>query len=274
MLLCLAGCGRMGFGEGADAAAVVPDGVEVQLRADGPPAIDADPATPDAQIGSGSYAVAESVMPYTSPAGATVVPGFAEGADDENYPLALPFPFVLYGVTYDSITISVNGFVGFGAPVTAAESYENDCPIDATTPDAMIAVFWDDLFASTMFDPRASISTLVEGAPPDRRFTIEWRDLDAWYQQGMSYWGQKLRVTHKLVLHEDGVFDLHYGPRTPPEHDDEDCGIDRHRGCSATIGLEASGSGAARTFQCGTAAGPVDPFKLVDEGWLLTFTPQ
>src|SRR5205085_897913 len=140
-------------------------------------------------------------------------------------------------------------------------------------PDAMIAVFWDDLLASAMYDPRGSITFLAEGTAPDRRFTIEWKDLDAFYKQGSNYFGQKLRVTHKLVLFETGTIELDYGPRTPPTYD-KDCGLDRHRGCSATIGIEASGGASAITQQCGTSTGPMAPFTPIDEGTRITFTPM
>src|SRR5262245_55144270 len=125
-----AGCGRMGFGTDPPDAPATGDAEEMQLRVDAPPPIDADPAAPDAQAGSGTYTVTESSAPYASPVGATPVPGFADGADDENFTLALPFTFAFYGVDYTSITISVNGFVAFGPAVSGAESYANDCPID------------------------------------------------------------------------------------------------------------------------------------------------
>jgi hypothetical protein len=75
------------------------------------------------------------------------------------------------------------------------------------------------------------------------------------------------------VLHENGVIELDYGPRTPPVYD-KDCGLDRHRGCSATVGIEASGGVNAITHQCGTSAGAVPPFTPIDEGLRITFTPM
>lgn len=274
LLAGTAGCGRAGFDALADGPPALGDAGDVIARGDAPLIPDADPAAPDAAIGSGGYTVAVTTAPYVAPVGGTLVPGFMDGADEETWGVALPFPFTFYGLTYDTVTVSVNGFVTFAVPPTdPVESYDNDCPIDATAPDAMIAVFWDDLFASAMYDPRGSITFLAEGAAPDRRFTIEWKDLDAFYKQGANYFGQKMRVTHKLVLFENGAIELDYGPRTPPVYD-KDCGLDRHRGCSATVGIEASGGLSSMTQQCGTSAGPTPPFTPIDEGLRITYTPM
>jgi hypothetical protein len=273
VLLLLGACGRFGFNTaGSDAN---PDeDAQTSGKPDGAPTIDADPSI-DAAQGVGSYTITESVAAYASPAGAQIMPGFVAGADDENYPLALPFTFTFYGIAYTSLFASVNGFVTFGSPVSGAESYDNDCPINNSPPDATIAVFWDDLY----FNPDAlmgSISFAVDGASPDRRVTIEWRDLDAWYRAGAgnNYFNQNLRTTQKLTLHENGTIEIHYGPRSTPTDPNRDCGPQRHLGCSATVGLEAPGSTVTQMVQCGTAAGPLPGYQATAEGRRITFVPN
>lgn len=271
-IILMCGCGRYGFAELAldsssgDAPHARPSDDAGVNASDGAPAIDSPP-------GVGDYTVAQSSAPYVALAG-TTVPGFTMTADDENLALQLPFTFVFYGVSYDLVTINVNGYLGFGTPVGAVDARENDCPLDATTPDAMIAVFWDDLAAPTVA-PLASMTYAFTGSAPDRQLTVEWANLDAYYAagNGQNSFLQGLRVTHQVTIHENGVIEMHYGPRTAPTTS-KDCGSQRHRGCSATIGLEAPASTMYKNVQCGTAAGPGPGYVPIDEGHVITFTPN
>src|SRR5215470_3397745 len=100
LLVLVAGCGSLGFGEPRVGEAPADSAVDALsiVKADAPPAIDADPAI-DAPRGTGSYLIAESTAPYAALAGGAPVPGFTGGsADDENFMLALPFSFTFYGV--------------------------------------------------------------------------------------------------------------------------------------------------------------------------------
>jgi hypothetical protein len=257
-----AACGRLGFDPAAE---------EGTVKSDGAPVVD---SAFDAAIGSGSYTVSETTAPYAMPADAQPIPGFSSAADEDNFELALPFPFVFYGVTYSTAFANVNGFVTFGPPPAAADSFPNDCPFDATAPDAMIAVFWDDLLAKDSV-ATAAMSTATIGTAPDRAFVIEWHDLDAFFRAGTgnNNFSQGIKVTQQVVLHESGAIDLHYGPRTPPTQD-RDCGLQRHEGCSATVGLEASGGQLSTLVQCGTETGPIAPFSPLVEGRLIRFVPN
>jgi hypothetical protein len=82
-----------------------------------------------------------------------------------------------------------------------------------------------------------------------------------------------MRVTQQLVMHESGVIELKYGPRTAPTLN-RDCGLERHRGCSATIGIEAEGNAPTKTIQCGTDVGPLGTITMIDPGRMFTLTPQ
>jgi hypothetical protein len=262
LLALLVGCGRFGF-----------DPTEGVTKGDDGSVI-ADATTVDLPSGTGTYAVTEMTVPYAAPANALVVPGFDMTADDNSFEIALPFPFVFYGVPFTTAFANTNGFLTFGAAPASADSFANDCPLDETAPDALIAVFWDDLlFKDTV--TTTALSTAVAGTAPDRTFTIEWRDLDAFFRAGTgnNNFSQGIKVTQSIVLHETGVIDLHYGPRTAP-NTDRDCGLTRHEGCSATVGLEASGSGLTTPIQCGTETGPAGTFTPLVEGRLIRFTPN
>ena len=270
-LLCLAGCGRLGFGSA--------DGGVADLSADGLEAGDGtgdlDATRADATAGPG-YVVTTGSMTYGSLPGAATVPGFVVGADDENYAMTLPFPFTFYGTSYTSISISVNGFVTFGAPPTGVAAYLNACPLDATSPAVTIAVFWDDLFSNTAIAPSGSVDYAQDVSGADRWFAVEWRDLDAYFRAGAgnNHFQQNLRVTQRLVLHESGVIEMKYGPRTAPTLD-RDCGLDRHRGCSATIGLRAATTPPSKTVQCGNDVNALSPgfTPIAPDRWFM-FTPS
>jgi hypothetical protein len=230
---------------------------------------------PDSPPGSGSYTLVDTNAEYVGLGDMPAITGFQPDDDSENYQVTLPFPFVFYQVSYNMMTVNLNGYVTFTTPLTGLATGENDCPFTTAAPDAMIAVFWDDLWASTFVTPSSTIVTAVAGSAPDRTFTVEWRDMDAFYLQGGSWWSQDIATTQQLVLHESGAIDLHYGPRQVlANFKDRDCGLDRHRGCSATIGLEGAGGGPVHLVQCGTASGPMAGYTPIDEGRLLRFTPQ
>jgi len=262
-LALLGACGRIGFDGNLAAEQAKPDAST----------LDADP-TIDAPIGTGSYAITESSAPYALLDGADIVPGFTSGADDEIYELALPFSFTYYGIPFAKISIDMNGYVAFGATSAPPETYQNDCSLDTSGPDALIAVFWDDLFASQAVMPFGTLRYAITGTTPTRAVEIEWHDVDAYYRAGggNNYFSQGIRITQKIVLHESGVIDLHYGPRTASSTA-KDCGVERHVGCSATVGLRAPSSAVLQTVQCGTETGFAAGAAPLVEGRLITFTP-
>jgi hypothetical protein len=64
-----------------------------------------------------------------------------EGEDTEV--LQLPFSFQFYGIQYDEITVSTNGWISFGAHEMSA--FRNYSIPGAGGPSPMVAGFWDDL---------------------------------------------------------------------------------------------------------------------------------
>ena len=292
LAVALVGCGRWGFAVPVDAhdsgsESDPPDGADASFDADidvAAPKSDAPDAattvdaalTADAPAGMGDYTVLSATGTFTPLAAGTTAPGFMLRNDEETFTVALPFAFPYYGVRFTSVNINVNGYVMFETPPTGAELYNNDCPVDSTPPGAMIAAFWDDLYA-TDTAPTASLTYQFTGSAPNRAMTIEWKDFDAFYVAGggNNAFTQGIRVTHQIVLRENGVIELRYGPRTAPTGSDanRDCGPDRHRGCSATVGLEAPASMLFEPIQCGTSAGPGPGYLPIDEGKVITFTP-
>ena len=258
-LALVAACGRMGFDEQPQDDISKPDESS---------RVDAD-STIDSPIGMGAYTLTESMAPYTVLDGVPALADFVPGEDERVHALALPFTFTFYGIAYDNVSVHTNGYITFGPPAPA--TYGNDCPLDTSGPDAMIAVFWDDLFASKMIMPFGTIRAVTSPASVE----IEWHDMDAYYRagDGNNFFSQGMRTTQKIVLHPAGKIDLHYGPRTGSTTT-KDCGTNRYVGCSATVGLRAPSSAVLHTVQCGTELGPQAGFAPLVEGRLLRFTPS
>lgn len=88
--------------------------------------------------------------------------------------VAIPLPFLtmFYGVLYDTITVSTNGFIGMGDQALIT-NYQN-WPLDACIAGAvgMIAPFWDDL---KMVDGTSNVFFYADtGAESNGVFIIEW----------------------------------------------------------------------------------------------------
>ncbi len=74
----------------------------------------------------------------------TVLPLNDNGdGQDASTDVDLPFDFQYYGVTYDRATVCSNGWLAMGS--TWLRTYRNWTIPGAGGPDAMLAVFWDDL---------------------------------------------------------------------------------------------------------------------------------
>ncbi|MGQ0740307.1 MAG: T9SS type A sorting domain-containing protein [Bacteroidota bacterium] len=104
--------------------------------------------------------------------GATLVAG-SQG-DDVTASLPLPFPYSVYGVTYNSAFVSSNGNIQFTGAGNA--SFTNTCPLPTATFNAQGGVLfmphWDDLWTA---QAGGGIYTSVSGVAPNRILNIEWR---------------------------------------------------------------------------------------------------
>jgi hypothetical protein len=63
---------------------------------------------------------------------------------DDTQTVPLPFTFRYYGEAYTSLAICSNGWVALGA--TTLRPYHNLALPSANSPNAMLAIFWDDLY--------------------------------------------------------------------------------------------------------------------------------
>jgi subtilisin family serine protease len=132
----------------------------------------------------------------------------------------LPFAFNFYGQEYTSAHVSTAGTVNFQAE--APWGYNTSVP-DPNLPNAALFGFWDELWV----DPfHGGVYTATLGSAPDRRFVIEWRNVDL-YSDAMM--GAQTGLNFEIVLHENGDILMQYQPAaTSPAA----------LGASATAGIE------------------------------------
>ncbi len=132
--------------------------------------------------------------------------------------LALPFTFVFYDRTYNSIYVGSNGLLGFSS--SGLSDYSNkDLPY-VYTPNTAIYPYWDNL------NPAAggSVRIGVVGSAPNRRVVVSWVDVPSNYSTAT-------RLTFQAVLCEGSNDIIFQYLRTASD-------TTYGGGRSATIGIE------------------------------------
>lgn len=117
--------------------------------------------------------------------------------DDEELVLPIPFPFRFHGAQYTQVRVTTNGYATF---LPSTVSFANTVLPATSDPNAMIALFWDDLEANT-------VSWGVDGASPNRVLTIQYEDA---FPLGNATGGTP-RVQLRLYEGQEGRFEIHYG---------------------------------------------------------------
>ena len=85
----------------------------------------------------------------------------------------LPFPFRFYGVPYNQITVTTNGWIGMGPYTNYSSSYWTNDPIpDSSDPNNIIAALWDDWKAGGSSYPAGDILVKTVGTAPNRQFVV------------------------------------------------------------------------------------------------------
>jgi hypothetical protein len=117
-----------------------------------------------------SYDAAGPTFSWIDTSGATST-GIANG-DDWRGTVNLPFAFRFYGVPYNQITVTTNGWVGMGPYTNYSSSYWTNYPIPTSSaPNNMIAGLWDDWKAGGSY-PAGDILVKTVGTAPNRQFVV------------------------------------------------------------------------------------------------------
>lgn len=177
----------------------------------------------DISCGGGDYALGGSGSAFEdiSGSGTQLVLG-----DDQGQTVALGFTFQFFGSSKTNVSVCSNGYLTFGSDLT---DFSNDPIPNATDPNDLIAVLWDDLNPSS----GGTVHYEVRGAAPNRRFIAQWTNVPQFANTDMN--------TFQAVLFEgSNNVELRYGNFTPQAFaGDYTAGIENATG-TAGIGLDTS----------------------------------
>ena len=113
------------------------------------------------------------------------------------------FDFAFFGQTYSNVTIDANGLLGFGNAF-AGGGYNNYAIPNRLSPNNFIGAFFDNLDTGT-----GAVYGKIEGAAPNRKFTVSWVDVKhVWFASGGITFQIVLREGSEdiLVQYQDVVF--------------------------------------------------------------------
>ncbi|HUF11879.1 MAG TPA: Ig-like domain-containing protein [Longimicrobiales bacterium] len=152
--------------------------------------------------------------------------------------IALAAPFEFFGVLYPHVNVASNGLTSMAGAGGASDNYINETIPTAADPNALLALFWDDLDPSVAGDVYYS-SDAVSTA-------IEYRGVSFW--GGVGFGRGSVTVEMRLFTGEDAVLALLPGDivfifHTLSHPDD----ASRALGSSATVGVE-NADGTAGTL--------------------------
>ena len=170
--------------------------------------------------------------------------GCSDLQGEDTQVLQLPFSFQFYGIQYDEITVSTNGWIAFGNREMSA--FRNYAVPGAGGPSPMVAAFWDDLTT----DNGGQVYKLVT----DDYVIIQWNNMRIYEHGGTNdvntlqmilynpdYMGYitptgdgEIKVQYKKY---NNISVGDYNQYTPLHGDYSTIGIENHLG---SIGLEYS----------------------------------
>ncbi|MEU2246679.1 S8 family serine peptidase [Streptomyces sp. NPDC019224] len=196
-----------------------------------PLTVAADPAVTDLDLpvrtdGYGTTCQVAAGAPY--PTGGTRLP--LTGASGSTL-VDLPFPVALYGHTYTSANVTVEGALAFGPSSTT--NINEELPFTGA-PNGALYPFWDNF----LMDASSGVYTAFRGTAPHREFVVEWRNM-------LLSDNKPQRVSFAAVMGEDGGYTFHYK--------DIEAGA-AERGSSATVGAENHDGTDAFQYSCNEIA--------------------
>jgi len=140
--------------------------------------------------------------------------------DDVQAKVNLPFKFKFDGYEYDKVQISSNGWVELGTGTDGTErglstptqigqvgANQNGSLASNSRPNKTLGPWWEDL--NTDIGSKAGvISYQVSGDTPNRVFSIQYKNIRAYYSEETS-----TRINFQVHLYESsGKIEYHYGP--------------------------------------------------------------
>ena len=139
-------------------------------------------------------------------------------------PIAVPAGFTMtyFGAAVTTFQVSANGLLTINTTATTSSDGNGILP-SATTPNAVIAPFWDDLDndddGANLVGPNEEVDYFYDA--PNNRLIVQWTNARRWTGTTPSSGS----LTFQAQLYASGVVEFHYATMTDP-------------GLSYTVGLE------------------------------------
>ncbi len=168
-----------------------------------------------------------SIAPAGGGAGTLIGPGTG---NDWLIQVPLPFNARFYGAVTTNLTVSADGWIGFGNVAGGTQPYTNTYIPNSALPNNAVFVFWDDLYP---YDATEGGQVAYYHDAANGRFIVE-------YYQVPHFDPRTLKVTAQFVLYSlderatrtgDSEFEIHYNRF---DYDGPDTDMD------ATLGIENS----------------------------------
>lgn len=196
--------------------------------------------------------------PIVQVPGSPFLKGAASGADNSGSEIALPFPFTLYDVTFDTdlnpyLLINTNGAIGFQSPGTDANV---TLPDGSSLYDYTIFPFWDAVTPGP-----GGVCVGVEGTELNRAFVVTWLNATV---------GGTTNLSFSAVLHErTDQIEFQYNRWSSTSTNCASIASGPVRGSSATVGVQGPG-GQATLSRFNTSFLPVHPSACPGPGYAVT----
>lgn len=175
-------------------------------------------------VGPSPYVMSSGTFSWVDDASATTLFTSAQGYSSQ---VNLGFEFPFYGQKYTSMHVYSSGAISF--TTSGGYGYNTVIP-SATSPNALVAVYWDDLAQDTALGSRVSWQRI--GTSPDSRVVVTWRNVRHAYESVTT-----APATFQVILSErTGQITMQYANVTFGSSSFS-------KGASATVGIEnANGS--------------------------------
>jgi PKD repeat protein len=154
--------------------------------------------------------------------------------DDGEAVAGIGFTFSYLGVNYTQVRISTNGWISLNQS-TSTYPYDNSLLFSVSQPNTTLAPWWDDLSAVG-----GNVYYKTEGSAPNRVFTVEWRNVRAYYT------GATAQLNFQVKLFETSSnIEFHFGDVVSGTH---------NAGESASIGIEDATGGTGHFIEATTGS--------------------
>ncbi len=163
---------------------------------------------------------------------ATVGTKISGSADDNTFPVSLPFNFPYYNMILSQVRVSSNGFI---EPSDDTYSDLSNEELPTNDHDFIIAPYWDDLRFDESYYSLGGIYTLQTTFDGQNAFVIEWV-ASYWY----NYDEPDAYYQFEVILLEDGTIYFQYNDVSGDGSHDY--------GATATVGIQGSSDPALNWY--------------------------